>query len=144
MTDTKFTAALGAIGALAAPAAGADDVLGIPLGVLLASCAGALFGLAYTPPEQWGRLLAIPNGSRLKRYSWVALRAGGLLFTLAAIAFVCAWLAIGIPHVPGMSWAVGIGPKPMAGILAFAGQHFVPRLLNAGARGIDSIRGKKP
>ncbi len=67
-------------------------ILGIPAGVLLVACAGALFGLAYTKPEAWGALLAIPPGTRWRRIGWVLLRASGLLFTLAAVAFVSAWL----------------------------------------------------
>jgi hypothetical protein len=63
---------------------------------------------------------------------------------MAGIAFVCGWIAVATPHVPGLAWTAGIGPKPVAGVLAFAGQHLVPRALNAGARWLDSIRGKTP
>lgn len=116
--------------------------LGIPAGVLLAAFAGALFGLAYTQPEAWGRLLSIPPGSRLARLGWIVLRAGGLLTTLAAIALVSGWSPSVLPHVPGFGWAKDIPQVPFAGFLAFTGQRFIPRAFSAGERWLDN-RGAK-
>lgn len=118
-------------------------ILGIPAGVLLAACAGALFGLAYTQPEAWGRLLAIPPGSTLTRAGWIALRACGLLTTLCAIALSSAWSVSVLPHLPGFGWASDVPPVPFAGLLAFTGQRFIPKAIAAGERWLDS-RGAKP
>lgn len=112
-------------------------ILGIPAGVLLAACAGALFGLAYTHPEAWGRLLSIPPGSRLYRIGWVILRASGLLTTLCAIALVSAWAVSVVPHVPMLTWSADVPPIPFAGLLAFAGQRVIPRALAAAERWLD-------
>lgn len=116
--------------------------LGIPAGVLLAAFAGALFGLAYTQPESWGRLLTIPPGSRWARVGWVVFRAGGLLTTVAGIALLSGWSPQVIPHVPGFGWAKEIPPVPFAGFLAFTGQRFIPRGFAAVERWLDN-RGAK-
>lgn len=118
-------------------------ILGIPAGVALAACAGALFGLAYTNPEAWGRLLAIPAGTRMVRAGWVVLRTGGLLTTLCAIALSSAWSVSVLPHIPFFGWAGDIPPVPFAGLLAFTGQRFIPKAIAAVERWLDS-RGAKP
>lgn len=107
----------------------APTILGVPAGVLLAACAGALFGLAYTPPKLWQDLLAIPEGSAAKRATWVAVRSFSLAFTLAANAIASAWAVSAVPHVPGMGWTGGIPPVPAAGLLAFSAQHVIPHAL---------------
>ena len=61
MSDLKLTAlATAAAGVGAAAATVQPEILGAPIGMLLAAHAGALFGLSRTPPEQWGSLLVIP------------------------------------------------------------------------------------
>ena len=110
-------------------------------GVLLASCAGALFGLAYTPPEKWGKLLDVPNGEPWRRYTVIFFRACGLLFTLTAIAFASGWAVAVVPYMPGLTWAQAVPAIPAAGLLSFAGQYVVPRSLAAAGRWLDN-RGK--
>lgn len=113
------------------------EIVGIPSGVLLAACAGALFGLAYTKPEDWGRLVSIPAGTRMVRFGWVALRAFGLLFTLTTIAFVSGWAVSTMPHFPLFAWLAQVPPIPFAGLLAFSGQRIFPRALGAIERWLD-------
>lgn len=120
------------------------EVLGIGVGVLMGACAGALFGLANTPPEKWGKLLKIPDGTPAKRYGWICLRAGGLVFTLAGIAFVAGWTATALPHFPLTTWTAPIPAIPLAGLLAYAGQHVFPRAISAATRWIDNRGGKAP
>ena len=136
MTDMKF-AAIAALGVVAAVPATAPTVLGIPMPLLLACCAGAMFGLAYTPPEKWGRLLAIPNGPPWWRVLVMAARGGGLIFTLATIVFVMGWSAIAAPHVPGFSWTEKMPSEAIGGILSFAGQFWLPRFIDMGNRWLD-------
>ncbi len=140
MHDVKFTATVSAlVAAVAVPPEA--HYLGIPVGVLLAAFAGALFGLAYTPPEKWGDLVKVPAGPAIKRYGWISLRACGMLFTLSGIAVVSAWSVATAPFLPLFAWTKGIPAIPAAGLLAFAGQHLIPRALNAMSRWIDG-RGK--
>ena len=112
-------------------------LLGIPAGVLLAACAGALFGLAYTKPEVWARLMAIPDGTRASRFVWVVVRASGLAFTLLGAALACGWAVSAAPHVPGFGWTGEIPPVPLAGLLAFGAQRLIPAALNAASRKLD-------
>lgn len=119
------------LGLSAYTATGAPEILGAQPGILLAAYAGALFGLAYTKPETWGRLLAIPAGSTLSQTGWFALRAGGLLFTLTMFAFLATWTVATAPHVPGAGWTGGLPPLPFAGLLAFGGQYLLPVALNS-------------
>lgn len=100
--------------------------LGIPAGVLLAACAGALFGLAYTKPETWAKLMAIPPGTRMSRVAWIAARACGLAFVLVSAAVASGWTVSAAPHVPGFGWTKDIPPVPFAGLLAFGAQRLIP------------------
>lgn len=108
-----------------------EPVLGIPVDVLLAAAAGALFGLAYTKPETWQRFMALPEGSPYARYGCAALLAIGLLFTLACNALLAGWATEVLPHLPMMKWTANVAPQPLAGILAFAGQFAIPRGIKA-------------
>lgn len=143
MKDAQLFAALATgVGAAIVPAQ-VPEFLGMEVGVLMGACAGALFGLANTPPEKWGKLLTIPDAGRWERYGWIALRAGGLVFTLAGIALVAGWTTTALPHFPLTEWTGKIPPIPLAGLLAYGGQHFFPRAINAGSRWLDN-RGKTP
>lgn len=137
--------ALGAMVAMVTITPGATEsvLLGIPIALLLAGCAGAMFGLAYTPPEKWGKLLAIPTGPKWKRICIIALRAGGLIFTLMGIVFVMGWSTLAAPHVPGFGWTAAIPQAAVCGLLSFAGQFWLPRAIDAGNRWLES-RGKTP
>lgn len=112
-------------------------VLGIPAAVLLASCAGALFGLAYTKPELWARLMAIPAGSKGYRLAWVVVRASGLMFTLVSSAVACGWFVSAAPHVPMLGWTGEIPPVPLAGLLGYGAQRLIPAALNRATRKVD-------
>lgn len=106
-------------------------ILGIPAGILLAAYAGALFGVAYTKPEAWGSLIAIPPGTRMARIGWVLLRAGGLLFTMTMFAFLASWSVASLPHVPLAGWTGQLPPQPFAGLLAWGGQYLLPIALQS-------------
>lgn len=112
-------------------------ILGIGSALLLACLAGSLFGLAHTRPEAWGRLIALPDGTRLKRLGWLVLRAFGLLFTVAAVAVFCGWAVSLLPHTPGFAWLKDVPPVPMGGLLAYGGQRWIPRALGAVDRLIE-------
>lgn len=107
----------------------AVNVLGIAADTLLAACAGALFGLAYTKPETWQRFMALPNGSTAQRALWAAVRGGGLLFTLACNALLAGWCVEILPHLPMMAWTSKVAPQPFAGVLAFVGQFTIPKAI---------------
>lgn len=139
MSELKY-AALVVVGA-ANVVPGVELVLGIPMAILLSGCAGAMFGMAYTPPEKWGKLLAAVNGPTWKRVLVMLVRAFGMLFTLTGIVFVAGWVTIAAPFMPFLNWLQPIPPAAVCGILSFAGQFWLPRLINAGNRWIDS-RGK--
>lgn len=117
-------------------------ILGIHAATLAAATAGALFSLAYSRPDSWGGELALPEGPVGRRMAVAALRIGSLSFTLAANAMVAAWAVSTLPHLPGLQWTGTIPEPPLAGLIAFAGQHVVPRLLAWASRWLDA-RGAK-
>lgn len=133
--DTAAIKAAGAVGgvALAAPTV----VLGIGLETLIAATAGALFSIAYSRPDVWGRLLELPTGPLGRRVVIATGRALLLALTMGASAVVGAWLVYAIPGVPGFLWVGQIPQPPLAGLLAFGCQHWIPRLLSLGERIID-------
>jgi hypothetical protein len=106
-------------------------VLGINADTLLAACAGALFGLAYTKPETWQRFMALPEGTRAERALCAILRGGGLVFTLACNALLAGWLVEILPHLPMLGWTARIAPQPFAGVLAFVGQFTIPKAIRS-------------
>lgn len=109
----------------------ASPILGIPVDVLLAACAGALFGLAYTKPETWERIMKLPEGSPWKRAACLAMRVLGLAFTLGCNALLAGWVIAILPHLPMAAWTAKIAPQPFAGVLAFVGQFTIPRAIRA-------------
>lgn len=137
MSDMKFAgvAALGAAGI--APSTNVT-VFGIPMGLILAGCAGAMFALAYTPPEKWGKLLAPINGSKWRRAGIMAFRASGMLFMLVGIVIVMGWAALAVPHAPLMEWTERVPPPAIAGLLCFFGQFWLPRVIDASNRWIEN------
>jgi len=136
--------AVGAVAGVTAVTVGTHPVfLGIPSDVLLAAFAGAMFGLAYTKPEAWGKLLDIPPGSALRRAGWLLLRSGGVAFTLSSIALASAWSVAVAPHFPMLEWTGEVPPIPLAGLLAYGGQRLIPKALDAGSRWFDR-RAEKP
>lgn len=122
---------------MAGIAAGSAPMLGTTADVLLVACAGALFGLAYTDPELWKRLLAPPDGGQLQRVAMLAARVTGLTFTTAANAWASAISVQVLPHLPMLDWTGNIAPTAAAGAIAFGGQHLIPRALDAGKRWLD-------
>lgn len=133
----KGAAAVGGV-ALAAPTV----VLGIGLETLIAATAGALLSLAYSRPDVWGRLLELPDGPVARRVVIATGRALMLALTLAASAVVGAWLVHVVPGIPGFAWVAPIPQPPLAGLLAFGSQHWIPRLLSLGERFIDGRAAK--
>lgn len=126
MTDPLAKTAAAAATVTAVTVDASPEILGVQAGVLLAACAGALFSLAYSPPEAWRELMALPAGSAVKRATAFALRGLAMAFTLVVNAFVAAWVVSSLPHFPGFGWSGSIPPVPAAGLLAFAGQHVIP------------------
>lgn len=115
-------------------------VLGVPLAVLLAACAGALIGLGHSHPKMpaWATAKATDA-------EWVrGLRIFGRIFALAAgltfVAVLAAWAVAIVPHVPGFGWAKTVPQLPAAGMLAAGGQFLFPALLE---RGLKWIRGEQ-
>lgn len=125
----------------------APAILGVEAAVLLAACAGALFGLRYTDPDVWQRLLTPAEGPRWRQLLEIAGRASGLLFTIVATAYGCAWAVEVMPHIEGMGvrpfgWMDKAPPVPLAGLFAFVGLRIIPRFMAAAERWIDA-RGAK-
>jgi len=108
----------------------APQLLGIPADVMLAACAGALFGLAHTKPETWERFMALPE-ERLARVACIIIRGAALLFTLACNALLAGWGVDILPHIPGFGWTAKIAPQPFAGVMAFAAQYAIPKGIKA-------------
>lgn len=144
MTELKFTALAAATAGVAAAAAKVQpEILGAPIGLLLAAHAGALFGLSQTPPEKWGSLLVIPKGLTASRHALaVSRRAFGIAFTLVANAFACAWAVAWLPHFVESAKDAPLAAG--AGLLAFGGQHLIPRVFKAAGQRVDSWGGQKP
>lgn len=144
MSELKFTAlATAAAGVVAEIAKVQPEILGAPVGVLLAAHAGALFGLSQTPPEKWGSLLVIPEGlSPGRRAMAVGRRALGIAFALVANAFACAWTVAWLPHF--VESAKNAPLAAGAGLLAFGGQHLIPRAFKAAGQRLDSWGAQKP
>lgn len=141
-TGIQVVAAGATVAAVAST--GAPDILGVPAGVLLASCAGALFGLAYTKPEVWTDLLKPVDGGRLRRCLVVIAKLFGAAFTIISTAFGCAWAIEVAPTVTLMgglepfAWVEKAPPVPLAGIAAFAGLRLIPPMMAAAQRWFDS------
>jgi hypothetical protein len=116
-------------------------VFGIPVGILLAAHAGALFGLAHTPPDRWAQLFSLPpDQPHWKRTVSVAWRIAGLLFTTSGNAFAIAWLVTIAPHLPGMGWSHKAPLAAGAGLLAYASQYLIVPALETGQRWIEARR----
>ena len=125
----ELVAAGAAAGAMVAPSEAA--VLWIPSSVLLAACTGALLGLAYAPRSgRWQDIRSTALPSRLVKVALLAL-------TLAAVAVVSGWVVVTLPTLPRLGWTRVIPSGPLAGLLAFSGQHWLPRAINAGKAWID-------
>lgn len=145
MSDFNFPALIlaSATAVVAAATKIQPELLGAPMGVLLAAHAGALFGLSQTPPEKWGKVLAIPERLTGMRRAWaVGYRAFGVLFTVTANAFLMAWVVVFMPHI-----FTSLKTAPLAaaaGILAFGGQHLIPRMFKAAGDWVEGWGGKKP
>lgn len=144
MSDAKITAILAAAGAVAAEAAKVQpEVLGAPVGLLLAAHAGAFFALARTPPERWGKLLKLdPKLQGSARAAAIARRTVGILFTVMVTGFVCAWAAAFAPHV-----FTSLKNAPLAagaGLLAFGGQTLIPKVFEAIGNRLDAWGRSKP
>lgn len=112
----------------------APAILGVEAAVLLAACAGALFGLRYTDPDVWQRLLTPTEGPRWRRALGFCGRAAGLLFTVIATAYGCAWGVQILPHVELLgtspfAWMLKVPPVPMAGGFSFIGLWLIPRAM---------------
>lgn len=137
-TDQAVSTAGGAIAGVAVVAQPMVPVLGVPLAVLLAACAGALIGLGHAKPGTWAPFMSVPEGGAAKRVFYILLRASGLTSTLIAIAVLSAWAVMVAPHVPMLTWTSAIPQLPFAGFLAAGGQILFPKILGAAGRYIDN------
>ena len=144
MSDLKFTTLVAVAAAAGAAAAKVQpEILGAPVGILLAAHAGALFGLSQTPPEKWGSLLVIPEGLTRAQHALAVLRRGlGIAFALVANAFACSWAVAWLPHF--VESAKNAPLAAGAGLLAFGGQHLIPRAFKAAGQRLDSWGAQKP
>lgn len=144
MSDLNIAAFVTAAAAAAVEVAGApSDILGAPVGMVLAAHAGALFALAQTPPEKWGKALRIPAGLEgWRRYLAIVGRGAGIMFTVVGNAFACAWFVALLPH-----FIDSLKDAPLAagaGFLAFGGQHLIPRIFKAIGKRVDGWGGVDP
>lgn len=133
----KFAATSATAGAIAAVSQ-PIEMLGIPVSVLLAAMAGALFGLAYSPAGLWQRFVINDAKTRTEYAAKIAASAVALGFTLCAIALASCWIAQTIPHVPGFGWSANVPPVAFSGLVAFTGQHVLPRALALAAAWLDA------
>ena len=91
----------------------AAPILGIPVDVLLAACAGALFGLAYTKPETWERIMKLPDErpSRVNQMQRI-VSGGKVAFNKVRFAypqskvFVLDGVLMGAGDGPYLAWAM--------------------------------------
>ena len=144
MSDLNIAAFVTAAAAAAVEIAGAPaEILGAPVGMVLAAHAGALFALAQTPPEKWGKALKIPKGLEgANRVLAVVGRGAGVMLTVVGNAFACAWFVALLPH-----FMDSLKDAPLAagaGFLAFGGQHLIPRLFVAIGKRVDGWGGADP
>lgn len=107
-------------------------ILGVQTGVLLAGLAGALFGLAYSPPGTLDKLVPDKKLGHMEAAGRASVQLLILIFGLLTNAFVAAWVANLIPHMFPMFKAVP--HAPLAGILAFSAQHMIPKAFAAGEK----------
>jgi hypothetical protein len=116
----------------AAIAAGNDPyLLGIPVLSLMAAIAGALFGLAYSPPDVLGRLLSALESD--ERQPWkVAASVVGLFFVLSGNALASGWASEVVPKL--FDVLKGVPTAPLAGLLAFSAQRLIPQALKASSK----------
>lgn len=113
-------------------------ILGVESSTLIAACAGALCSLAYSRPETWGAALDLDDATTTRRAAQFVLRALALSGALVANAFVAAWAASTLPHVPGFTWANAAPLPALAGLLAFSSQRIVPPAMAAATRWLDA------
>lgn len=136
MTEPTTVKAAGMVSGVAATAPAL--ILGIDPATLSAAVVGALLSLAYSRPETWGSTLQVPDGPPAKRYAVIAMKASSLGLSMAASAIVGAWLAQALPHFALTAATAAVPQPPFAGLLAFAGQHVIPRALNWASRFVDT------
>jgi hypothetical protein len=149
MIDQRIAFGTAFLTAVVAEAAPVTKVFDIPIAVLLAAYAGALFGLAHTPPRRWSQLFALPaNQSRVRRCLSITWRVFGLVFTTAGNATAIAAFVTLLPHLPGMGWAEKLPLAAGAFALAFGSQYVIVPALEAGQRWIEAraprAGGKRP
>lgn len=138
MMDQRFTFGTALLAAVVAEVAPVATVFDIPIGVLLAAHAGALFGLAHTRPERWAQLFSLPANQRSwRRGLSLAWRIFGLVFTTCGNAFAIAAVVTLAPHLPGMGWAAKMPLAAGAFALAFGSQYLIVPALEAGQRWIE-------
>lgn len=147
MIDQRITLATAAAAAVVTEVLPVATVFGIPVGILLAAHAGALFGLAHTPPERWTQLFTLPpNQPPWKRTVSLGWRLAGLLFTTSGNAFAIAWAVTLGPHVPFLAWAAKMPLAAAAGFLAYGSQYLIVPAFEVGQRWIEARapRRRKP
>lgn len=145
MIDQRLTGVTALLTAIVAEvAAPVPMVFGIPIGIVLAAHAGALFGLAHTPPQKWSRVFSLPPGqSPWRRRASLAWRIAGVLFTTSGNAFAVAAFVAVFPHLPAMGWAAKAPLGPGALVLAFGSQYLIIPAFQAGQRWIESRAPKR-
>lgn len=105
------------------------SVLGVPTNILLAALAGALFGLAYSPPGTLQKVLPKKEHGRYEAAGHVSIQLIVVIFSLCANAVVASWAAQILPHTIGLFKSVP--HAPFAGALAFAAQNLIPKVFAA-------------
>lgn len=115
----------------AASAVTAPDIsiLGISTNILLAALAGALFGLAYSPPGTLQKIIPHKALGRYEAAGHVSVQMLFIIFGLCANAVLAGWLSQILPHAVALLKPVP--HAPMAGVLAFAAQNMIPKVFAA-------------
>lgn len=139
--DTSALAAGATLAGVTVVAQPMVPVLGVPLALLLAACAGALVGLGHSQPDPPKWAVIQPLDSPLIRGFRIAGQAAALMVALVIIAVVAAWTVVVAPHIPGFGWTATLPPMPAAGLVAAGGQYFFPKLIAAGGRYLDKSGG---
>lgn len=125
-SELKIAGVTAAASAIAAPEIA---ILGIGTNILLAALAGALFGLAYSPPGTIHKILPHKALGRYEAAGHVSVQLLLIIFGLCANAVIASWVAQIAPHL--FSILKPVPHAAFAGVLAFGAQHLIPKAFAA-------------
>lgn len=112
-------------------------VLGIELHDLLAAYAGAFCGLAYNMPKGVG---CVEETSLWKLTGHIIRMAAICVFFVNANAIASGWVVVLLCKYEYIAKGTG---APVGGLLAFAAQRWLPRLVDFISDGLSAIASKR-